>query len=117
MKKVLISLVIIVANTVNLSHAYTMCDTTAKVVVVEGERKSDPKYSNTLLIQFHKEDGTKTKCADLGYGYIDLSSPASNGMLAVALSAQARNKMLRMKIDESKTKGNAALMEYLYIID
>ena len=95
-------------------HAYTNCTTLTKFVVVEAERKSDPQYSNLLLIKFKDSSGANFNCGGAEYAYIENTHSAHDSVLSMALWAASFDKTVTIKIDESDRIGAAARLEFIY---
>ena len=96
------------------AHAETNCVTTTEFFIVEAVRKSDPKYSNLLMIKFKDLNGNNIMCGGAEYAYIKNDEPSYSSILSFVLWASSTDKSVTIKIDESDRIGVAARLEYIY---
>ncbi len=66
-------------------------------VIVEGPRDDNHFFENKLIIKFDQE------CNGKSYVHADLTHPAFNGFLSIALAAKASEKLVSISVNSSNT--------------
>jgi len=91
-----------------------VCETKTSFTIVEADRQSDPKYTDTFLIKFINAEGNHIDCGGSSYAYIENSSNAHDAIVSMAYMLAAQNKMAMIRIESNDTIGEAARIEYMY---
>lgn len=80
-------------------------------VTVEGNRDDSHEFQNKLILEIDKP------CAGKKYLHADLSHPAFNGFLSIALAAKSMNKRVNVSVNSSNVTYASIQIAYINLMD
>lgn len=80
-------------------------------VTVEGNRDDSHEFQNKMILEIDKP------CAGKKYLHADLSHPAFNGFLSIALAAKSMNKRVTVSVNSSNVTYASIQIAYIYLKD
>ncbi len=80
-------------------------------VVVEGDRDDKHEFQNKLILEIDKP------CAGKKYLHADLTHPAFNGFLSVALAAKSMDRLVTVSVNSSNVTSESIQLAYIYLRD
>lgn len=80
-------------------------------VIVEGNRDDSHEFQNKLILEIDKP------CVGKKYLHADLSHPAFNGFLSIALAAKSMNKRVNVSVNSSNVTSASIQIAYIYLKD
>ncbi|WP_419227331.1 hypothetical protein [Alteromonas sp. OM2203] len=84
-------------------------DMTVKNVTVEGKRDDGFYFENKLIVEYNQP------CAGKKYTHTNLSNPAFNGFLSIALAAKSTDSKVEIAINSSNTTPQSNQLAYISI--
>lgn len=110
MSKILIC-ILLITSYATFSATTDCADVSLLSVTVEGNRDDSHEFQNKLILEIDKP------CAGKKYLHADLSHPAFDGFLSIALAAKSMNKRVNVSVNSSNVTSASIQIAYIYLKD